>query len=498
MSTCLGSQALGAERELQHSRAVAGDPGPFVRAAAVVAMVVLVLAAPAFGGAAAAQSSADGLTAAELEGKVLTLAIELDDIDADLARSTQRKAELESAITEGREAYLVGLDAENATRGALARYSVAAYMVGEVVPPALVDALFTSGTGDLDNEGRRVLATTVHRELTGDAREATFELDGIEAQLDRDEAESADLDAHLTSLRTRRDEVAAEVERTKGDASRVRAKEEAEARERERRAYEDQLRANTPRPESHHSGVVPPRSVPPAIVALFQGEISFTALDAYWRATSLTNAARPACRIDWALIAAIGKVETGHATYRGTSLAADGSTSPTILGIPLDGSNGTLKVDDTDGGKLDGDPIADRAVGPMQFIPGTWRGYAADGNGDGVSDAHNIYDSAVAAGNYLCNSAAGAISDEANASRAVYAYNRSSAYNSEVLGLADHFRRVVDPSLPPRVPVSVAPPGPDAPPPASPDVPKTDPGPDPTSTTTTTTVPETTTTTAPP
>jgi membrane-bound lytic murein transglycosylase B len=483
------------------TRELARDIARTAAAVGVVVLAVLTALSPIPAGAQDDASSTDGLTAAELDGRVLSLAIELDGVDADLASGTERRGQLDIEVAAGQEAYRVGLDAENATRAALSRYAVAAYMAGEIVPPALNDELLRSGPGDLDNEGRRVLATTVHRQLTGQAREATVALDGIVAELDRDEAEAAELDQRLVALHSHRDELAGEVERARFDAGRVRAQEEAEAADRARRAHEDELRANTPRPVAHRSGVVPPRTVPPAIVALFQGEISFTALDAYWRAVSLTNAARPSCQIDWALIAAIGKVETGHATYRGTSLAADGSTNPTILGIALDGSNGTLKVNDTDGGELDGDPIADRAVGPKQFIPGTWRGYAADGNGDGVADPHNIYDSAVAAGNYLCNSAGGPIGQDANASRAVYAYNRSTAYNLEVLNLADRFRRVVDPSLPPRTPVTAPPPGPDAPPPASPDVPKVDPGPDPTSTTTTSLPSEsttTTTTTAPP
>lgn len=470
-----------------------------MRTATAIGTVLVALAlalAPGGAGATGTQASgnaADGLTAAELDGTVLSLALELDGIDADLAKGAERRSRLDADIAAGRAAYLSGLDAENASRSALSRYSVAAYMVGEIVPPAVIDAILTSGTGDLENEGRRVLATTVHRELTVEARDATRSLDEVVGRLDRDEAEAAALDAQLASWRTRRDEVSESIVRTKADAARVRAKEEAEAAERARRDREDQLRANTPRPESHHSGVVPPRTVPTNVAALFQGEISFTAIDAYWRAAAITAGTRPGCAIDWALIGAIGKVETGHATYRGTSLAPDGSTTPTILGIALDGSNGTLKVNDTDGGVLDGDPIADRAVGPMQFIPGTWRAYATDGNGDGVADPHNIYDSALAAANYLCSSAGGPISQEANASRAVYAYNRSSAYNAEVLDIADRFRRVIDPNLPPRVPVSVAPPGPDAPPPASPDVPL-----DPNPTTTTTTVPEPTSTTLPP
>jgi len=59
----------------------------------------------------------------------------------------------------------------------------------------------------------------------------------------------------------------------------------------------------------------------------------------------------------------------------------------------------------------DGDTGWDRAVGPMQFIPGTWRRYAADANADGKQDPNNVYDAAAGAAHYLCN-AAGHLEDE--------------------------------------------------------------------------------------
>src|SRR3954468_3067935 len=104
--------------------------------------------------------------------------------------------------------------------------------------------------------------------------------------------------------------------------------------------------------------------------------IPTTALDAYTRA-----AAGEDCGIDWTLIAAIGRVESNHGRFAGAVLHSDGLSNPPVVGIPLTG-NGTARIMDTDGGRFDRDPVHDRAVGPMQFIPGTWRAYGADGNGD--------------------------------------------------------------------------------------------------------------------
>src|SRR3546814_8911702 len=45
--------------------------------------------------------------------------------------------------------------------------------------------------------------------------------------------------------------------------------------------------------------------------------------------------------------------------------------SPEIRGIPLDGTR-SARIDDTDGGRWDGDSQWDRAMGALQFIPDTW------------------------------------------------------------------------------------------------------------------------------
>ncbi len=41
-------------------------------------------------------------------------------------------------------------------------------------------------------------------------------------------------------------------------------------------------------------------------------------------------------------------------------------------------------------------------MGPLQFIPSTWRSWGVDANGDGVADPNQIDDAALAAGRYLC------------------------------------------------------------------------------------------------
>jgi membrane-bound lytic murein transglycosylase B len=41
-------------------------------------------------------------------------------------------------------------------------------------------------------------------------------------------------------------------------------------------------------------------------------------------------------------------------------------------------------------------------MGPMQFIPGTWRLFGVDGDGDGVADPQDVEDASAATAAYLC------------------------------------------------------------------------------------------------
>ncbi|TDE01828.1 murein transglycosylase [Jiangella asiatica] len=164
------------------------------------------------------------------------------------------------------------------------------------------------------------------------------------------------------------------------------------------------------------------------------------ALVAYAAATLRLDAEQPGCRLGWPTLAAIGAVESAHGTYGGTHVEPDGRTAEPITGIPLDGSEGVAAIEDSDDGELDGDDAWDRAVGPMQFIPSTWRQWSADGNGDGRADVHNLDDVALAAGRYLCASG-GDLSDGTNWRQAVLSYNRSAEYATTVLDTANDYAR---------------------------------------------------------
>ena len=92
----------------------------------------------------------------------------------------------------------------------------------------------------------------------------------------------------------------------------------------------------------------------------------------YKRAALAIEKSDPGCHLDWSLLAGIGRVESNHGRYGGSQVYADGSTSPHIVGLALNGAGNVASISDTDGGRLDGDTTWDRAVGPMQFIPSTW------------------------------------------------------------------------------------------------------------------------------
>src|SRR6202007_2750154 len=90
-----------------------------------------------------------------------------------------------------------------------------------------------------------------------------------------------------------------------------------------------------------------------------------------------------------------------------------------------------------------------RAMGPMQFLPGTWARYASDGDGDGKADVQNIFDASLAAARYLCSGGLD-LCDSSAVMTAILRYNNSVAYAQNVMGWAAAYATGV-------VPVDLAP-----------------------------------------
>lgn len=162
-------------------------------------------------------------------------------------------------------------------------------------------------------------------------------------------------------------------------------------------------------------------------------DFPLVAMDAFWRAAGKVNAEAPGCGLRWTILAGISRVEGVHGTWGGSSLDGDGNTTQRITGPPLNGSRNTAVVGDTDGGLWDDDPTWDRGVGPMGFIPTSWRIFGSDGNGDGKADPHNIYDAAEASARLLCW-ASGALDTDEGLRAALFRYNRSQRYVDIVVG----------------------------------------------------------------
>jgi membrane-bound lytic murein transglycosylase B len=160
--------------------------------------------------------------------------------------------------------------------------------------------------------------------------------------------------------------------------------------------------------------------------------IPSAALSAYQRAAQIINAADKGCHVPWELIAAIGRVESDHGRYGGNVLSNEGVSQPGIYGIALNGKNGTQAIQDTDGGVLDKDTVYDRAVGAMQFIPGTWSVVKVDADGDGKRNPQDIDDSSLATAVYLC-SGNDDLGTRKGQEAGVFRYNHSKSYVDLVL-----------------------------------------------------------------
>ncbi|MCA2179427.1 lytic murein transglycosylase [Nonomuraea glycinis] len=105
--------------------------------------------------------------------------------------------------------------------------------------------------------------------------------------------------------------------------------------------------------------------------------------------------------LSWTVLAAIGQVETGHGRNNGPSSAG--------------------------------------ALGPMQFMPATWKSYGVDGDGDGTADIWSPYDAVPGAANYLCATGAGQGGEKLR--KAIWHYNHSWDYVDKVMGIAEAYAR---------------------------------------------------------
>ncbi len=109
--------------------------------------------------------------------------------------------------------------------------------------------------------------------------------------------------------------------------------------------------------------------------------------------------------VDWAVLAAVGKVECDHGRDPDPSCTHEGAVNSAGAG------------------------------GPMQFIGSTWARYGVDADGSGQPDRWDPADAIFAAANYL--RASGIRDDER---RALLAYNHASWYVAEVEAWAARYR----------------------------------------------------------
>ena len=186
---------------------------------------------------------------------------------------------------------------------------------------------------------------------------------------------------------------------------------------------------------------------PPPIVVSSPGvlRIPAIALSAYRNAERMMAGAYPGCGVSWNLLAGIGRIESVHAN--GGATDAKGTALQPILGPALDGAlaGNEVIVQAVQAGRV----TYARAMGPMQFLPGTWARYASDGNGDGKADIQNIYDASLGAARYLCSGNLN-LRDRSQVLSAILRYNNSMAYAQNVLGWAAAYATGVAPvNLPP-------------------------------------------------
>jgi len=169
-----------------------------------------------------------------------------------------------------------------------------------------------------------------------------------------------------------------------------------------------------------------------------QSGIPSVALAAYKKAAKTYQSLDPQCGVTWPLLAAIGRVESGHGTEGDSVMTKSGVSVPGVFGPALDGHGPFALIQDTDKGLYDADKKFDRAVGPMQFLPQTWNTVASDGNGDGKKDVQNVWDAALGAANYFCRGNTRLGTPQGLAAN-IYRYNHSDSYVTLVLGIMKEY-----------------------------------------------------------
>ncbi len=186
---------------------------------------------------------------------------------------------------------------------------------------------------------------------------------------------------------------------------------------------------------------------PPPMVVNVPGTLGIPkiALSAYRNAELKMAASDPGCGVSWNLLAGIGRIESGHAS--GGAVDARGTAVYPIFGPALDGSlpGNEVVVQSSGGNRV----TYARAMGPMQFLPGTWARFASDGDGDGIADPQNVFDATLAAARYLCSGGLN-LRDANQVMAAILRYNNSVPYAQNVLGWAAAYATGVVPvDLPP-------------------------------------------------
>ena len=186
---------------------------------------------------------------------------------------------------------------------------------------------------------------------------------------------------------------------------------------------------------------------PPPVVVNAPGTLRIPSVNlaAYRNAETMMAAAYPGCGVSWNLLAGIGRIESMH-SYGGATDSRGNAVRP-IYGPTLDGTlaGNEVIVESRTADRV----VYARAMGPMQFLPGTWSRYASDGDGDGKADVQNVYDASLAAARYLCSGGMN-LRNQADVMAAILRYNNSMAYAQNVLSWAAAYATGVVPlDLPP-------------------------------------------------